>query len=68
MDKMNKDFLNEYSRLYFNYNICLLGLISICEYCKDKAKPSPDLKEIGDIIGRTLNSLVEVPSEVKNEE
>lgn len=66
MDKMNKDFLNEYSRLYYNYNICLLGLISICKYCKDEAKPSPDLKEIGDIIGRTLNSLVEVPSEVEN--
>ena len=61
---MNELIFEEYDRLNYNYNVCLLGFKEICEYCKDKAVHTHDIMIIGNIIEKVFDELKDAPKEV----
>lgn len=63
---MKELIFEEYNRLNYNYNVCLMGFRAICKYCKDTASPSKDILVIGDIIEKTLDELKDAPTEDNN--
>ena len=62
---MNEVIFEEFERLNLNYNLCLVGLQSILEYCKT-IETSEEMITIANIIEKTLDSLHQVKIEVEN--
>lgn len=63
----NEVIFEEYDRLNYNYNVCLLGFKAICEYCKEKAIPTDDIMIIGNIIEKVFDELKDAPKEVNSD-